>query len=809
MKKLFIILLAALFNLSAGFAQYNYLGAYTSDGTPLYLDSNDVVTNETLTLVQNALPEGYPVPTYNPQYISSGYDTDIILTDSASVWVTFINEGAGYKNVLGFYSYRLDSPYTTTPPSSAITIIFPNVSKLNSGGSLVAGNKVKLGNFSANTGIGFILIADGWRNGAVSNGNWKVYSNPNFNPESNVNLRFHNALIADTTNQRIILGFEDIRRDYGSCDNDFNDALFYISANPYTAIQTSNYAPIESANTAVTSGNSGGLESSGKLAQKIARRYFERQKNNTSKNAEKQHQKKMQLALSRPPGTPGLSGPLSHYFPTTGMFGNEDPYISTPVDLLNITNATEVFSADYYVDEQRVAVGLATRTNETVYSHTKAICDRLNSSSLEDVRTILLNGHKLTNTTLKKSNGEIEYTISFSVKVTDTNYLLYSYWNVEQYPAGEYLNFQAWGSSMGEVCALASSMLTKLELEKPVLSNNDNTNIPKVFVKKGYYKNGKLYLTICNKPKITSILFNGNKTGTETSSATSFSQTVALNGNLYQDIEVSTGSLFDIGFSITYPGCLQQDGLYLADGAWGADYDAQQVSDVQFTVTDDAGLTTGDKLTIERNPEMSGKVKGIVNLFRNAKAGNLPLDISDYKQFSFDMESSHPVEVILVSNDLTDWSQRARYIIPATAQTKNISIPLSKFTDNNGQPVTLDKIKTIVFSIAGNGSTYTAFRIKTGNANFNNADPIKEGIGTATVYPNPVTQSANISLPASVKNVTLQVSDVSGKIVLTENVSVYNGECAINTKKLLSGNYFFVIVDNEGKKYKGRFMVKK
>jgi Domain of unknown function (DUF4114) len=437
-----------------------------------------------MNLVHNALPEGFPVPTYNPQYISSGYDSDIILTDSADVWVTFVDEGAGYKNVLGFYTYDINSPLTTAPAASDITIIFPNVSKAGSGGSLVAGNKVWIGAFSPNTGIGFMLIADGWRNGAVSNGNWKVYSNPAFNPEANASLRYHNVLISDSTNQRVILGFEDIRRDYGSCDNDFNDALFYISANPYSAIQTSNYAPIESANTEVTSGNSGGLESDGRLAQKIAKQIFKRQKNNTDKQALKENQRSFPNNLSRPSGIDSMAASLSTYFPAAGMFGNEQPLISTPADLLAITNATEVFSADYYVSSKRVAAALATRTAGHVYNHTKAICDRLNSSSLEDVRTIVLGNHKLINSTLKKSDGEIEYSITFSVQVLADEYKVHSFWNVEQYPVGEYLNFQVWGSSMGQVCSITNDILKKLEAEKTVTSTPEQAQVPRVFVKK-------------------------------------------------------------------------------------------------------------------------------------------------------------------------------------------------------------------------------------------------------------------------------------------------------------------------------------
>lgn len=800
--KLFIALLIMY---SSAFSQYNYLGNYTSDGTPLYFAPSDVISAQTMTLVKNALPEGFPVPTYNPQYISSGYDTDIILEDSADVWVTFVDEGAGYKNVLGFYTYNINNPLTTVPAANAITIIFPNVSKAGSGGSLVAGNKVKIGTFPANTGIGFILIADGWRNGAVSNGNWKLYSNPNFNPETNPSLRYHNVLISDSSNQRVILGFEDIRRDNSSCDNDFNDALFYISANPYTAIRSSNFASIESSYN-VSSGNNGGLESNGKLAEKIAKRLFERQKNNTAKLAQKEFQQKRKMMLQRPSGVNGVTGPLPGYFPSTGMFGNEESFISTPNDLLNITNATEVYSADYYKNDERVAAALVTHTAERVYDHTKLVCDRLNGASLEDVRTIELNGYKLINTTFKRSSNEIEYAITFSVKATDTEYSLYSLWNTDQYPAGEYLNFQAWGSSMGQVCNIVNAILQKLESEKAVINNSALTVIPDVFIKKGAYKNGKLQLTFCNRKKVSSIQFNGSSRATETTSLSNIAQNISLTGATVQEVEVNAGYLFDIGLSIGYAGSRQTDALYIADGAWGTDYDSNLASDINFTVASQAQTTKETALAIERNPEVRGNLKGTLNLFRNTRAGNVPLDISQFKNISFKIQSNKAVEIVLVDANLPNWDERAKYSIPASEQPITITIPVSKFTGLNGQPVTLNTIKTIVFSVSGDYQQYSNFNLKVNNLHFNN-DIIENNSGlAATAYPNPVVKFTTLQFDPSIKSGALLIADVAGKSVIKRDIPLTGGKYILDAGTLNTGTYLFSLTKNDGKIITGKFI---
>ena len=807
MKRIILILLLVL-PFGICFSQYKYLGSFTSDGAPLYLDANDLITSETMTLVKNALPEGFPVPIYNPQYISSGYDTDIILQDSADVWVTFLDEGAGYKNVLGFYTYNVNSPLTTTPASGDITIIFPNVSKVGGGGSLVAGNKVKIGTFSANTGIGFVLIADGFRNGAVTNGNWKLYSNPNFNPEANVSLRYHNVMIADSTNNRIILGFEDIRRDYGSCDNDFNDALFYISANPYTAIKSSNFAKIDTSTHTVSSGNLGGLESNGRLAEKMAKRTFANAKNNSEKFSSKEFQIQFSELKSRQGAAGKTAGVLSNYFPSTGMFGNETAFVSTPEDLLQITNATEVFSNDYYVGNQRIAAALATHTTDRVYDHTKNICDRLNGASLEDVRTIELNSYKLINTTFRKGSGELEYTLTFSVKIQPNEYSLFSYWNVEQYSAGEYLNFQVWGSTMGQVCSIAKDIIQKLESENPMINNSALTTIPDVFIKQGTYKNGKLLLTICNKKGVNEILFDGNFRKTETVSLINVSKSIPVTNEYSQTLEINTGNIFDIGFSITYPGNAQMDALYLADGAWGTDYDAQMVSDVDFQVGNNTTTAPdASTLTIERNPEVKGKVKGIINLFRNAKSGHEPLDISDYSNLSFDIQSNKAVEIVLVADNLSNWEDRARYTITATPDGKTVTIPIYKFVKGNGEGVSLSTIKTLVFSIEGDYKNFADVNLKVSNVNFNKAVLANQIVpAMASAYPNPVTRFTTLSFPSDSKSGTLQITDVAGRTVLKGEITLYNHEYSLDATKLQKGIYFFTLTDSDGQKTSGKLL---
>ena len=209
----------------------------------------DVIEQNLLDDLCASLPESAGgVPVNNPEYLA-GTETNFIVTQEADVWVTFVSEGAGYRNVLGYYTYPLGQEPATVDDITAHNVIFPNTSFLFSGGGLISGDRVYLGRFPENTVIAWFIAANGWTGSGVSDGNGVYYSNPDFNPESTPENREHMVLLYDEFRELAILGFEDLNRDGGS-DDDFNDAVFYAKANPPEAVQISGFAEIEAANDA-------------------------------------------------------------------------------------------------------------------------------------------------------------------------------------------------------------------------------------------------------------------------------------------------------------------------------------------------------------------------------------------------------------------------------------------------------------------------------------------------------------------------------------------------------------------------------
>ncbi|VUD47000.1 hypothetical protein TDB9533_00937 [Thalassocella blandensis] len=176
--------------------------------------------------INNALPEGI----VNQAFLVGDNGANITLSEDGEVFVTFIHEGAGYQNSFGYFTYD-----AANPPSSIWevqeTIVFPNLSYPH----LTSGHQVKLGSFTAGTSIGFFLAANAfWYDTGV-----KPFESPYYYSLQGLNnepelLKQHNVMLFDEISGEMIIGFEDLPRTWG--DNDFNDAVFAVSANPPTAI---------------------------------------------------------------------------------------------------------------------------------------------------------------------------------------------------------------------------------------------------------------------------------------------------------------------------------------------------------------------------------------------------------------------------------------------------------------------------------------------------------------------------------------------------------------------------------------------
>lgn len=583
-----------------------------------------------------------------------------------------------------------------------------------------------------------------------------------------------------------------------------------LTATDTTRLELTIIPSTEPTDTSVSSGNDGGLESNGDLATLIAQRNFKRKQNGNVIN-----KKSLQLVYSKnelvQKSTATRS--LQDYLPETGVNNTEVAYVSSPEDLLQITNAAQIFAVDYYQGSNRVAAALVTETNGKIYDHSKIICDRLNSSSLEDAWVFSLQGYQIISTKLKRSTGNTEYTLSFSVKLGDKANELHSFWNIGEYPEGDYYNFQIWGSSFSQLFSICNYVLNELNSDKALIGENLNNRIPSVFVSSGYYSNGEIRLKIINKSSAKSIEFNGNYKQTEVSERYNMIENISLSGAFNEEVVVSTGSLFDIGFSITSPDSNQQDALYLADGPWGVDYPEGYAS-IDFFKVENQAIEYSEKLyEVERQPSVSGMVKGNVNLFRHLLPGDQTLDVTKFNSVEFNISNSQPIEIILMPENLTDWNNRLRYTMPANSEETFYTISFDDFKDANGVKGTLTDIKTIVFSVIGDYVNYVPFSIDLNGLAFGITqstlgvnESLKE---TAKLinYPNPFKNTTTIKLTSQTLYIDIQVIDLLGRTVDLQHIIPANQKVIYNAPNLSKGLYKYILKDSNNARFVGTFLI--
>jgi hypothetical protein len=173
-------------------------------------------------------PENEDFLVTNPDFFSDAYQRDIVLLKESKVFVTFIDEGASFKNTLCWYSYNKSQPPSQLTEITK-NVLFPNISKKDEGGLLEPGYTLQLGlgTFPAGTVISFCLILKGWEDGTINYNNPSHYTDNHFNTGS---MQQH-ILFKKESLGYLVLGFEDISLLDAECDKDFNDILFAISDN--------------------------------------------------------------------------------------------------------------------------------------------------------------------------------------------------------------------------------------------------------------------------------------------------------------------------------------------------------------------------------------------------------------------------------------------------------------------------------------------------------------------------------------------------------------------------------------------------
>jgi hypothetical protein len=817
MKKKFTLPLASFFFLFcflSAKAQFTAIGTYNWDGKPNYLITpGDTISANFRNSITATLPEYRSVPVYNPQLISDGKVETIGLACSSDIWITFVDEGAVYRNVLGYYTYPTNNPPTTAPQASQIKIIFPNASKSGFGGSLNPGDKVYLGNFPANTSIGFVLIADGWDGNAVTEGKWILYSNSKFNPENDTTLKKHTVMLHDSTSDRLIIGFEDIRRDgYGS-DQDFNDVLFFATVIPYPCVTNTDSIPDLTPDGHFSiSGNKGGLESKS-LGNAVAKRIYNNAHQNVPSLIDYSITQKLSNNRISTFGIEANPLNLSNIMPSKILDSGIIAYITTPADITTISNAVDARSVDFTYNNQCRAVAFATKTLGQMYDHTKPICDRLKGAELIAIDNFVINALNFTRYTLKQPEGNIEYAMSFAIgkKIGRNSFSFQSNWLNDNYVAEDtMINYQVWGAAPYYCVDMVIDLLNKLNAIMPVQQLKPSAALPNIYIVSGKRNGTELVLNIKNKTNYsTGYLTVDDKLNENSLSTNSRTVPFAIAPNGSTNITLTVSDKYESAISLYING-KKEDAVFMADGAWNIDYNQANTTVTNFTISNDSTVAENKagEYRLFRNAAINATTTDYVSAYKVLKGGGMPEDLSAYTTIKLSAAGANArLRIYLVKSSITNWSDQYNYTFPLTADQKEYAINLTDFTSSKfNEKINPNDITTVVFSfeVANNATTKVLGNISTVTFTKQSAEFYTNILsGQIILYPNPSNGMFNAGFNADTNMpAIIRITDAAtGRTVLTKNITTIKGVNTVPIQITEPGTHVYLLSIEGTKKY--------
>ena len=180
------------------------------------------VDTQFVNFVNEQLPE---YDNSNSQFTDNAFDDYLTFAEAGDLNVTFVSEGAGFRNQLGWFIY--DNAYTSDVRLEDLTYgtLFSDYSN-----DVVSLGDTASVTFAAGDNVGFWLAANGYNN---NNSGPIYYSVDSMNKDGNHTAQF---MVEDT----VVWAFEDLP--IASGDRDFNDAVFVVTATPPNAFGSTNIA---------------------------------------------------------------------------------------------------------------------------------------------------------------------------------------------------------------------------------------------------------------------------------------------------------------------------------------------------------------------------------------------------------------------------------------------------------------------------------------------------------------------------------------------------------------------------------------
>jgi choice-of-anchor A domain-containing protein len=538
----------------------------------------------------------------------------------------------------------------------------------------------------------------------------------------------------------------------------------------------------------VSSGNSGGLESKS-LGNAVARRLY-----NAALNSEISLKPYVQLPELKKAVISnkvyGINSQLNllDLFPTQLSVDSIKAYVTTPTDIVNITNAKAVASTDYILNGSCKAVVFATLTQSVNYDHTKAVCDRLKGAVIKSIEKVNLMNFDLLRFNMKYEDGHEEYVISFSAstKASRNSFVIQSNWLKTDYvPEDNMYNFQVWGVSNDIIAEITQKILTQLNNIAPLDQSTVLHDLPKTYFVSVNRDAATINLNLHNSIQTVNGYFEVYENANEKSMLINKkSIPFTISSNTDTKIKLPISDVYESTIKMYIKDTLA-DEVFISDGTWDIDYVAANTVVKKFEINNDPKRIINDDYPIYRNVQIEASTATYVSAFKLMRGGGMSQDLTGYKTLKFSAAGNSTMNITLVKSSVKKWDDQYSLRIPISTDEKEYNIDLNDFLSaGTKDKITPDDINSIVFSMGTLSGT-----MGTVNATISNIAFSKESISyieslkskAISVFPNPTSGKFNClfkSDKAMVSN--LMITDANtGKNIFAKSIAIEKGDNSI------------------------------
>jgi len=166
------------------------------------------------------------------------------------------------------------------------------------------------------------------------------------------------------------------------------------------------------------------------------------------------------------------------------------------------------------------------------------------------------------------------------------------------------------------------------------------------------------------------------------------------------------------------------------------------------TTEQDESIEVDDVYAVERSISVKADVKDYLNIYRSLDAKYNQRDLSNYSSFSFYGKGDGDVEITIVKESISEWSEQFRTRIKLNDENTVYNLDYGVFVSSQYDQIDLSDVTMIVFTVLGDNLNKELKQVELSNLQFNNR--VISSVFDSEVddqfklYPNPIGDSETL-----------------------------------------------------------------